>query len=488
MTVHLVDEVLDGGPIVAQTRVPVNYDETPEGLRSSHPRGGAPASTGRRRERRAWCPRSRRHRQEGPHVTVKRALISVSDKTGLLELAHGLVELGVELIATSGTAAYLGEHNLASTRVEDLTGVAEMLGGRVKTLHPSLHGALLARRDDAGDQASMAEHGIEPIDLVVVNLYPFRHVAARRESSEADVVEAIDIGGPAMVRAAAKNFARRRRARRPRALRLRARRAARVGGRAQPRHAPRARRRGVRAHGRLRHRDRELVLRHRVVPRAAPQRARQGDRPRLRREPAPARGVLHGRRRAPPPALDGDPARRQAALVQQPARPRRRDHAGAGVHGAGLRDRQARQPVRRARSRRRPRRPTARRSPPTRRRPSAAWSRSTARSRASSPSSSPSSSSRCCTRPATARARSTCCASSSRNLRLLESDERRRADAGRARLPPRARRPADPGSRHRVGGSRHDGGRRRHARRPSASGATCCSPGASSSTCARTPS
>ena len=82
-----------------------------------------------------------------------------------------------------------------------------MLGGRVKTLHPSLHGALLARRDDAGDQASLAEHGIEPIDLVVVNLYPFRHVAARRESSEADVVEAIDIGGPAMVRAAAKNFA-----------------------------------------------------------------------------------------------------------------------------------------------------------------------------------------------------------------------------------------------------------------------------------------
>ena len=80
-------------------------------------------------------------------MTVKRALISVSDKTGLLELAHGLVELGVELISTSGTAAYLGEHGLESTRVEDLTGVAEMLGGRVKTLHPSVHGALLARRE-----------------------------------------------------------------------------------------------------------------------------------------------------------------------------------------------------------------------------------------------------------------------------------------------------------------------------------------------------
>jgi phosphoribosylaminoimidazolecarboxamide formyltransferase/IMP cyclohydrolase len=140
-------------------------------------------------------------------VTVKRALISVSDKTGLLELAQGLAELGVELIATSGTAAYLSEHNLASTRVEDLTGVAEMLGGRVKTLHPSVHGALLARPDNAGDQASLIEHGIEPIDLVIVNLYPFRHVAARRESSEGDVVESIDVGGPAMIRAAAKNFA-----------------------------------------------------------------------------------------------------------------------------------------------------------------------------------------------------------------------------------------------------------------------------------------
>ena len=207
VTVHLVDEVLDGGPIVAQDRVPVDYDETPEGLRArihAAEHRLLPAVVEDVRPRR---PRSRRHRKEGPHVTVKRALISVSDKTGLLELAHGLVELGVELIATTGTAAYLSEHNLASTRVEDLTGVAEMLGGRVKTLHPSVHGALLARRDNDGDQASLAEHGIEPIDLVIVNLYPFRHVAARKESSEGDIVEAIDIGGPAMVRAAAKNFA-----------------------------------------------------------------------------------------------------------------------------------------------------------------------------------------------------------------------------------------------------------------------------------------
>jgi phosphoribosylaminoimidazolecarboxamide formyltransferase / IMP cyclohydrolase len=139
-------------------------------------------------------------------VTVKRALISVSDKTGLLELAQGLVELGVELIATSGTGAYLGEHGLQATRVEDLTGVAEMLGGRVKTLHPSVHGALLARRDDEGDQASLAEHGIEPIDLVIVNLYPFEETVARG-ASLAECIENIDIGGPAMIRSAAKNHA-----------------------------------------------------------------------------------------------------------------------------------------------------------------------------------------------------------------------------------------------------------------------------------------
>ena len=365
-------------------------------------------------------------------MTVKRALISVSDKTGLLELAHGLVELGVELIATTGTAAYLVEHNLASTRVEDLTGVAEMLGGRVKTLHPSVHGALLARRDNEGDQASLAEHGIEPIDLVIVNLYPFRHVAARKR-----VERGRHRRGDRHRRAGdgargGQELRRRRGAGRPGALRLRARRAARVGGRPQPGHAPRAGGRGVRAHRRLRHRDRELVLRHRVVPRAAPQRAREGDRPRVRREPASARGVLHGRRRAPPPALDGHPARRQAALVQQPARPRRRDDAGPGVHGAGLRDRQARQPVRR-RARRDARggvpQGARRRSGHPR---SAAWSRSTARSRASSPSSSPSSSSRCCTRPATARERSTCCASASRTCACWSRTSaagRRRASA-----------------------------------------------------------
>ncbi|HYZ81740.1 MAG TPA: bifunctional phosphoribosylaminoimidazolecarboxamide formyltransferase/IMP cyclohydrolase, partial [Solirubrobacteraceae bacterium] len=136
---------------------------------------------------------------------MKRALISVSDKTGLEPFARGLAEQGIELISTSGTAAFLSELGLPVTRVEDLTGAAEMLGGRVKTLHPNVHGALLARRDSEGDQSALAEAGIEPIDLVVVNLYPFQRLATRRDVPTDDLIEAIDIGGVAMIRAAAKN-------------------------------------------------------------------------------------------------------------------------------------------------------------------------------------------------------------------------------------------------------------------------------------------
>ena len=213
--------------------MPVDYDETPEGLRARIHAVGAPAPAGRRRGRGPRRRRSRRHREGRPARDGSSERSSRSPtRPACWSFAHGLVELGVELIATTGTAAYLSEHNLASTRVEDLTGVAEMLGGRVKTLHPSVHGALLARRDDASDKASLAEHGIEPIDLVDRQPLPVpRTSRPREESSEADIVEAIDIGGPAMVRAAAKNFSARRGARRPRALRLRARRAARVGGR-----------------------------------------------------------------------------------------------------------------------------------------------------------------------------------------------------------------------------------------------------------------
>jgi phosphoribosylaminoimidazolecarboxamide formyltransferase/IMP cyclohydrolase len=139
-------------------------------------------------------------------MKIRRALISVSDKNGLSTLALGLHALGVELISTSGTAAFLEQAGVPVTTVETLTGSAELLGGRVKTLHASLHAAILARRDHADDMASLEAAGIEPIDLVVCNLYPFRSVAARRGVSEAEVIANIDIGGPTMVRAAAKNF------------------------------------------------------------------------------------------------------------------------------------------------------------------------------------------------------------------------------------------------------------------------------------------
>jgi phosphoribosylaminoimidazolecarboxamide formyltransferase/IMP cyclohydrolase len=137
-----------------------------------------------------------------------RALISVYDKTGLQEFARGLAELGFELVASGGTADFLEtEVGLDVERVEELTGVAEMLGGRVKTLHPRIHAAILARRDQAEDVATLDEQDIRPFDLVCVNLYPFSEVAGRYGVREEEAVEMIDIGGPSMLRGAAKNFA-----------------------------------------------------------------------------------------------------------------------------------------------------------------------------------------------------------------------------------------------------------------------------------------
>jgi len=124
-------------------------------------------------------------------VRIERALVSVSDKSGLEPFARGLHELGVELVSTSGTAAALAEAGIPFTSVEDLTGAAEMLGGRVKTLHPSIHAGILARRDRAEDMRTLEEQGIKPIDMVVCNLYPFRAVANRREVSETGRLTAI---------------------------------------------------------------------------------------------------------------------------------------------------------------------------------------------------------------------------------------------------------------------------------------------------------
>jgi phosphoribosylaminoimidazolecarboxamide formyltransferase / IMP cyclohydrolase len=138
---------------------------------------------------------------------ITRALLSVSDKAGLVEFARGLATLGVVLLSTGGTARALGAAGLMVTEVDAYTGFPEMLDGRVKTLHPKVHAGILARRDSSEHAATLAAHGIPPIDLVVVNLYPFRETVAKPGSTLDEAIENIDIGGPTLVRAAAKNYA-----------------------------------------------------------------------------------------------------------------------------------------------------------------------------------------------------------------------------------------------------------------------------------------
>lgn len=140
-------------------------------------------------------------------AAVKRALLSVSDKTGLREFAYGLHELGVELISTGGTALSLLEVGLPVLNISEITHFPEMLDGRVKTLHPAVHGALLADRSKPEHLETIAAHGITPIDLVVVNLYPFAATIARPGVTREEAIENIDIGGPSMIRSAAKNHA-----------------------------------------------------------------------------------------------------------------------------------------------------------------------------------------------------------------------------------------------------------------------------------------
>ena len=136
---------------------------------------------------------------------IRRALISVSDKCGLVEFAKSLSQHGIELISTGGTARTLTEAGLAITPVEQVTGFPEMMDGRVKTLHPAIHGAVLARRDEPSHLQAMQQHDIDPIDLVCVNLYPFQETIRRTGVTANEAIEQIDIGGPAMVRSAAKN-------------------------------------------------------------------------------------------------------------------------------------------------------------------------------------------------------------------------------------------------------------------------------------------
>ena len=138
---------------------------------------------------------------------MSRALLSVSDKRGIVEFARELVSLRWEIVSTGGTAEALRREGVPVVLVEHVTGFPEMMDGRVKTLHPKVHGALLARRDNSGDLAALKQHGITPIDLVAVNLYPFRETVAKPQTTFAQAIEQIDIGGPSMLRSAAKNHA-----------------------------------------------------------------------------------------------------------------------------------------------------------------------------------------------------------------------------------------------------------------------------------------
>jgi len=139
-------------------------------------------------------------------VRIKRALLSVSDKRGVVDFARGLIDLGVEIVSTGGTAAELGRAGVPIRPIADLTGFPEIMDGRVKTLHPKLYAGLLAVRDDPAHMVAAEEHEIEFVDLVCVNLYPFEQTASSRGATDQEVIENIDIGGPTMIRAAAKNF------------------------------------------------------------------------------------------------------------------------------------------------------------------------------------------------------------------------------------------------------------------------------------------
>ncbi len=216
VTVHLVDETLDGGPIVAQEAVPVAADDDEASLAArlhalehrllpaavANLLAGALSAPG-------GAPRARLSTgvADSGVPVPHRALLSVSDKTGLADLGRGLVARGFELVSTGGTARALRDAGLPVTDVAAVTGFPEMLDGRVKTLHPRVHAGLLADRRRADHREALIAAGIAPFDLVVVNLYPFAEAARKPGLSFDDLVEEIDIGGPSMVRAAAKNHA-----------------------------------------------------------------------------------------------------------------------------------------------------------------------------------------------------------------------------------------------------------------------------------------
>jgi phosphoribosylaminoimidazolecarboxamide formyltransferase/IMP cyclohydrolase len=194
VTVHFVDEEVDTGPIIAQEPVPICETDTLETLEAKV----------HHLEHRLYISVIKRLLLE--ERLRPRALLSVSDKRDLAEFARGLTELGWEILSTGGTAKLLAEQEIAVANIESITGFPEILSGRVKTLHPKIFGGILALRDDPKHQSDLDAQAIEKIDLVCVNFYPFLEAAREPNLTEAQLIEEIDIGGPSLVRAAAKNF------------------------------------------------------------------------------------------------------------------------------------------------------------------------------------------------------------------------------------------------------------------------------------------
>jgi phosphoribosylaminoimidazolecarboxamide formyltransferase/IMP cyclohydrolase len=199
VTVHWVDDGVDTGPVLAQQPVQVLPRDDEDSLRDRIQAVEKPLYV-------ATIRRLLKELPEMSRIPVRRALVSVSDKTGVAELAQGLHAAGVELVSTGSTAARIAEAGVPVTAVEDVTGFPEILDGRVKTLHPHVHAGLLADPRDPGHTATLDQRGIEPFQLLVSNLYPFRQALAAGARGE-ELVEQIDVGGPAMIRAAAKNHA-----------------------------------------------------------------------------------------------------------------------------------------------------------------------------------------------------------------------------------------------------------------------------------------
>ena len=207
-TVHFVDEGTDSGPIILQAAVEVFEDDTEETLAARvleqehkiYPRAIKLFIDGRLKIV------GRRVEIGGGNMKIKRALISVSNKIDVVKLAKSLSKSGVEIISTGGTGKAIRAAGIPVTYVSDLTGFPEIMNGRVKTLNPKIHGGILAVRDNPEHVRQMEENDIAPIDLVVVNLYPFKKTVAKPNVTLEDAIENIDIGGPAMIRAAAKNF------------------------------------------------------------------------------------------------------------------------------------------------------------------------------------------------------------------------------------------------------------------------------------------